>query len=110
LSNWTSQIEEHIHPKAGLKVHVYHEGGRNVSASYLAKCDVVITTYQVISADISSTKKQAQITDDEDFSDEPQAKRRKTNSKGLHSIKFKVFWNNQWFVTSINCSIACNSG
>ena len=92
LSNWTSQIEEHVHPKAGLRVHVYHEGGRNVSASYLAKCDVVITTYQVISAEISSTKKRADTTDEEDFSDEPQAKKRKTNGTGLRSIKFKVFW------------------
>lgn len=90
LSNWTSQIEEHIHPKAGLKVHVYHEGGRNVSTSYLAKCDVVITTYQVISAEIPSTKTRAETTDDEDVSDEPQVKRRKKNGKGLRSIKFKV--------------------
>jgi SWI/SNF-related matrix-associated actin-dependent regulator of chromatin subfamily A3 len=90
LSNWTSQIEEHVHPKAGLKVHVYHENGRNVSASYLAKCDIVITTYQIVSVDTPSMKKRAQTTDDEYFSDEPQAKRKKTNGKGLYSVKFKV--------------------
>ena len=108
MSNWTSQIEEHIHPKAGLKVHVYHEGGRNVSASYLAKCDVVITTYQVVSAENPSTKKRAQ-TYDEDFSDEPQAKKRKTNGKGLCSIKFKVSGIAGDSKIVANCSIACNS-
>jgi SWI/SNF-related matrix-associated actin-dependent regulator of chromatin subfamily A3 len=95
LSNWSSQIEEHVHPKAGVRVHIYHEGGRDVSASYLAKCDIVITTYQVISAEIPSIKKCAQTTDDEDFSDEPQAKRRKKNGQGLYSVKFKVFWDIQ---------------
>lgn len=91
-----------------MKVHVYHEGGRNVPASYLAKCDVVITTYQVISAENPSAKKRAQ-TNDEDFFDEPQAKKRKTNSKGLYTIKFKVFGIAGDSVTVANCSIACNS-
>ncbi|KZT56200.1 hypothetical protein CALCODRAFT_497639 [Calocera cornea HHB12733] len=47
LSNWEGQIAEHFVP-GKLSAHVYHGGGRNISAKQLAKLDVVITTYQTV--------------------------------------------------------------
>jgi SWI/SNF-related matrix-associated actin-dependent regulator of chromatin subfamily A3 len=56
LSNWSTQLEEHITGDAGIKAHVYYGDGKNVSASFLKRQDVVITTYQSATADLPSTK------------------------------------------------------
>lgn len=52
LSNWSSQIEEHLTTKCKIKVHVYYGEGRNVSTSTLRLQDIVITTYQTLAADL----------------------------------------------------------
>jgi SWI/SNF-related matrix-associated actin-dependent regulator of chromatin subfamily A3 len=56
LSNWSTQLEEHITEDAGIKAHVYYGDGKNVSASFLKRQDVVITTYQSVTTDLPSTK------------------------------------------------------
>ncbi|KAG8837816.1 hypothetical protein FRC18_007854 [Serendipita sp. 400] len=57
LSNWSSQIEDHFTKSAGLKAYVYYGDARNVKASFLMQQDVVITTYQSVTADLPSSKK-----------------------------------------------------
>jgi SWI/SNF-related matrix-associated actin-dependent regulator of chromatin subfamily A3 len=45
LGNWTKQIEEHVSEESGLKYHIYHEKGKDISKQELESCDIVITTY-----------------------------------------------------------------
>ncbi|PVF99077.1 hypothetical protein CPB86DRAFT_784078 [Serendipita vermifera] len=56
MSNWSNQIEEHLTEDCGIKAHVYYGDGRNVSASFLKKQDIVITTYQTLTADMPTIK------------------------------------------------------
>lgn len=56
VSNWSTQIEEHITEDAGFNVHLYYGSGRNVSTKFLKSRDIVITTYQILTADCPSTQ------------------------------------------------------
>jgi SWI/SNF-related matrix-associated actin-dependent regulator of chromatin subfamily A3 len=56
ISNWSTQIEEHLTEDAGINHHVYYGNGRNVTAKFLKSQDIVITTYHTLSADLPSTK------------------------------------------------------
>ena len=53
LSNWETQIREHTQP-GQLKNIVFHGDGRQESQSVLENVDVVITTYNVLSAEFGS--------------------------------------------------------
>lgn len=77
LSNWTTQIQEHIN--AGkLKSYVYYGEGRGATAAAMAKCDVVLTTYEMVTGDWKRKTGQA-----------PAKKKAKTDS-GLFGVKWKV--------------------
>ncbi|KZO90728.1 hypothetical protein CALVIDRAFT_568793 [Calocera viscosa TUFC12733] len=54
LSNWEGQVAEHV-VRGKLSAHVYHGGGRDISAKQLAKLDVVITTYQTVVSEMDKT-------------------------------------------------------
>ncbi|KAG8857347.1 hypothetical protein FRB96_005834 [Tulasnella sp. 330] len=78
LSNWTTQIDEHV--AAGkITTHVYHgEGRTNVSATQLSMFDIVLTTYDVVSRDWGLTAGVGVGA----------AKKRKTDG-GVMSVKWK---------------------
>ncbi len=50
LANWEEQIAAHIKPKT-LKYYVYHGSNRTTDIDELAKYDLVITTYSIVSSD-----------------------------------------------------------
>uniref|UniRef100_A0A3Q2PPV1 Helicase like transcription factor n=1 Tax=Fundulus heteroclitus TaxID=8078 RepID=A0A3Q2PPV1_FUNHE len=51
LSNWLDQFEQHVHADVKLSVYLYYGPERNRSKTFLSSQDVVITTYNVLSAD-----------------------------------------------------------
>uniref|UniRef100_A0A3Q3WKV6 Uncharacterized protein n=1 Tax=Mola mola TaxID=94237 RepID=A0A3Q3WKV6_MOLML len=51
LSNWLDQFEQHVRPDVKLNVYLYYGSDRNRSKKFLSTQDVVITTYNVLSAD-----------------------------------------------------------
>jgi len=53
LSNWENQIEEHV-AQGVLSYTVYHGDGKSVSQDQLEQTDVVITTYNVLSAELKA--------------------------------------------------------
>ncbi|XP_034433159.1 helicase-like transcription factor isoform X1 [Hippoglossus hippoglossus] len=54
LSNWLEQFEQHVHPNVKLNVYLYYGSERNRSKKFLSSQDVVITTYNVLSADFAN--------------------------------------------------------
>lgn len=50
LANWEEQIAAHLKPKT-LKYYVYHGSSRTSDIDELAKYDVVITTYSIVSSE-----------------------------------------------------------
>uniref|UniRef100_A0A671VD37 Helicase like transcription factor n=1 Tax=Sparus aurata TaxID=8175 RepID=A0A671VD37_SPAAU len=51
------QFEQHVHPDVKLNVYLYYGSARNRSKKFLSSQDVVITTYNVLSADFSCKSK-----------------------------------------------------
>ncbi|XP_016891132.1 helicase-like transcription factor isoform X2 [Cynoglossus semilaevis] len=51
LSNWLDQFEQHVRSNVKLNVYLYYGAERNRSQKFLSAQDVVITTYNVVSAD-----------------------------------------------------------
>lgn len=47
------QFEQHVRPDVKLNVYLYYGSARNRSKKFLSSQDVVITTYNVLSADFS---------------------------------------------------------
>ncbi|KIJ49379.1 hypothetical protein M422DRAFT_65895 [Sphaerobolus stellatus SS14] len=83
LSNWRTQIEEHLTPDT-LSFHVYYEAGRNISPEKLANYDVVITTYQVVVSDLA-VKEGVTTKVDSDG----KTKKKQKAAGGLFDIKWK---------------------
>lgn len=83
LSNWSTQIGEHVTAEAVCKVHVYYGEGRDAKASFLRQQDIVLTTYQMLAADFSEVK----TTANPDDIGTPQVKAIKM---GLFAVKWKV--------------------
>uniref|UniRef100_A0A673CDH0 Helicase-like transcription factor n=1 Tax=Sphaeramia orbicularis TaxID=375764 RepID=A0A673CDH0_9TELE len=54
LSNWLDQFEQHVHANVKLNVYLYYGSERNRSKKFLSSQDVVITTYNVLSADFEN--------------------------------------------------------
>ncbi|KAM9842904.1 helicase-like transcription factor [Aulostomus maculatus] len=54
LSNWMDQFEQHVQGNVKLNMHLYHGSERNRSKKFLSSQDVVITTYNVLSADFGN--------------------------------------------------------
>ncbi|XP_044079838.1 helicase-like transcription factor isoform X2 [Siniperca chuatsi] len=54
LSNWLDQFEQHVHANVKLNVYLYYGSERNRSKRFLSSQDVVITTYNVLSADFGN--------------------------------------------------------
>uniref|UniRef100_A0A3Q2ZQ72 Helicase-like transcription factor n=1 Tax=Kryptolebias marmoratus TaxID=37003 RepID=A0A3Q2ZQ72_KRYMA len=54
LSNWLDQFEQHVHSNVKLNVYLYYGSERNRSKKFLSSQDVVITTYNVLSADLGN--------------------------------------------------------
>lgn len=54
LSNWETQLQEHVVPGQLTSVTFYGEG-RNTRQADLAAADVVLTTYDVLSAEFSAS-------------------------------------------------------
>ncbi|KAG9003678.1 hypothetical protein FRB93_010899 [Tulasnella sp. JGI-2019a] len=78
LSNWTTQIEDHV-VEDKVTTHVYYGDGRaNVSIAQLAKFDIVLTTYDVVCRDWSLKTGVA-----------PSAAKKKKTDGGVMSIKWK---------------------
>ncbi|KAM3870955.1 helicase-like transcription factor [Diretmus argenteus] len=51
LSNWLDQFEQHVRADVKLNVYLYYGSERNRSLKFLSSQDVVLTTYNVLSAD-----------------------------------------------------------
>lgn len=94
MSNWETQIADHF-DRDSLTYHVYYGTGRNATAEYMQRFDVVLTTYQTVMADFPSggvpvkTKVEHDIDDDITVA-EPAKKKKKTSIGELFSIKWKV--------------------
>ncbi|KAK3808677.1 MAG: SNF2 family N-terminal domain-containing protein [Benniella sp.] len=56
VQNWEEQFENHVQRDA-LQVYVYHGGQRVTDPSFLAKHDVVITTYNLLGTEYSKETK-----------------------------------------------------
>lgn len=54
LSNWLDQFEQHVRANVKLNVYLYYGSERNRSKTFLSSQDVVITTYNVLSADFGN--------------------------------------------------------
>ncbi|XP_070698895.1 helicase-like transcription factor [Pempheris klunzingeri] len=54
LSNWLDQFEQHVRDNVKLNVYLYYGPERNRSKTFLSSQDVVITTYNVLSADFGN--------------------------------------------------------
>ncbi|TKS86879.1 Helicase-like transcription factor [Collichthys lucidus] len=54
LSNWLDQFEQHVRSNVKLNVYLYYGSDRNRSKCFLSSQDVVITTYNVLSADFGN--------------------------------------------------------
>ncbi|KAG8729374.1 hypothetical protein FRC12_021024, partial [Ceratobasidium sp. 428] len=89
LSNWESQIAQHC-TSGTLSTYTYYGANRNVDAEVLKAYDVVLTTYQTVSADfeaIGGFKTVEQLTAET----AARTKKRKVEKvdKGLFEIKWK---------------------
>ncbi|XP_034714305.1 helicase-like transcription factor [Etheostoma cragini] len=51
ISNWLHQLDQHVRANVKLNVYLYYGSERNRSKAFLSSQDVVITTYNVLSAD-----------------------------------------------------------
>ncbi|XP_061099803.1 helicase-like transcription factor isoform X1 [Conger conger] len=56
LSNWLDQFEQHVRADVELNVYLYYGAERNRNVKFLAQQDVVLTTYNVLSADCAGKK------------------------------------------------------
>lgn len=54
ISNWLDQFEQHVRADVKLNVYLYYGAERNRSKAFLSSQDVVITTYNVLSADFGN--------------------------------------------------------
>ncbi|KAM8916461.1 helicase-like transcription factor isoform 2-T2 [Spinachia spinachia] len=54
ISNWLDQFEQHVRADVKLNVYLYYGTERNRSKTFLSSQDVVITTYNVLSADFGN--------------------------------------------------------
>ncbi|XP_028975878.2 helicase-like transcription factor isoform X1 [Esox lucius] len=54
LSNWLDQLEQHVRPDVRLNVYLYYGPERNRDPRFLSTQHVVLTTYNVMTADYSS--------------------------------------------------------
>ncbi|CAK4031216.1 related to helicase-like transcription factor [Lecanosticta acicola] len=77
MSNWSGQISSHVKENHMLSVYTYHAAGRvDMKAADFEKHDVVLTTYQTLTADYMPRGS----------SKTPEAKLR---SKGLYSVAWR---------------------
>lgn len=60
VANWEDQIANHIKPKT-LKYYIYHGGNRLSDIDELAKFDVIITTYSIVSSEFMGRGKKKAI-------------------------------------------------
>jgi len=56
VQNWEEQFDVHVH-KGALQVYVYHGGQRATDPAFLAKHDIVITTYNLLGTEFSKENK-----------------------------------------------------
>ncbi|XP_061598880.1 helicase-like transcription factor [Cololabis saira] len=54
LSNWLDQFEQHVQANVKLNIYLYYGSERNRNKKFLSSQDVVITTYNVLSADFGN--------------------------------------------------------
>ncbi|XP_049452443.1 helicase-like transcription factor isoform X1 [Epinephelus fuscoguttatus] len=54
ISNWLDQFEQHVRSDVKLNVYLYYGPERNRSKTFLSSQDVVITTYNILSADFGN--------------------------------------------------------
>ncbi|MCO5586329.1 hypothetical protein L7F22_040268 [Adiantum nelumboides] len=52
LRQWAHEIKEKVSAEAALSVHIYHGSGRTKDPYELAKHDVVLTTYSIVSLEV----------------------------------------------------------
>ncbi|KAM9777496.1 helicase-like transcription factor [Neosynchiropus ocellatus] len=55
LSNWLDQFAQHVRAEAKLNLYVYYGPDRNRSRKFLSSQDVVLTTYNVLAADVANS-------------------------------------------------------
>uniref|UniRef100_A0A6Q2WVQ9 Helicase-like transcription factor n=1 Tax=Esox lucius TaxID=8010 RepID=A0A6Q2WVQ9_ESOLU len=55
LSNWLDQLEQHVRPDVRLNVYLYYGPERNRDPRFLSTQHVVLTTYNVMTADYSGS-------------------------------------------------------
>jgi SWI/SNF-related matrix-associated actin-dependent regulator of chromatin subfamily A3 len=84
LSNWETQVKEHIAPGA-LTSCTYYGTGRNLSAAELKKYDIIITTYNVVVSEFDARAKHGGGA-------EPSKKKVKSgvSKTALFEVKWKV--------------------
>lgn len=79
LSNWETQLKQHLRPEFPISVYVYHGKNRSSEANFLKKHDVVLTTYNILGNEWNE-----HAIDEDDGADENEEGRsgNKNNSKG----------------------------
>lgn len=61
IKNWEDQIAEHLRPNA-LKYQVYHGPNRTTNPFELIGCDIVITTYGTVTAELSGKSSKERLS------------------------------------------------
>lgn len=61
IANWEEQVAAHIKP-GSLKYYVYHGGNRCQDINELAKYDIVITTYSIVSSEFNGRGKRKSLS------------------------------------------------
>jgi SWI/SNF-related matrix-associated actin-dependent regulator of chromatin subfamily A3 len=80
MSNWSSQIKQHVRRSNALSVYIYHGAGRvNMQAKDFAEYDVIITTYQTLASDYMPKGK----------GNGSKAPERKLRATGLYSMEWR---------------------
>ena len=95
IYQWEKEIKDRVAP-GKLKVYVFHGPNRETDPRFLARNDVVITTYSIISSELGEKK----AKEDDDDSDEDsfrgklklKVKQKKQISKNNKSVLTKIGW------------------
>jgi SWI/SNF-related matrix-associated actin-dependent regulator of chromatin subfamily A3 len=78
MSNWEKQITDHCTPGT-LSFCIYYGSSRSLSQEELVKFDVVITTYQTVTGEHSTSG-----------SSDPSKKKKKKVERSLFDVQWKV--------------------
>lgn len=89
------QFEQHVSADVKLNVYLYYGSDRNRSKRFLSSQDVVITTYNVLSADFGVSA-DGSLADRSEAASEPQCSHREEKMGGCPVIHSNELFTDSW--------------